>query len=130
MFVFPSSLLFLPVRHCLGGWSKINLKFYDVINCLNKNLTAPFAWYLGKVKRYEIETLSFDRVLNKEHFYGKIMQKILVLESSRPLFTLVNISKQPLHARNYFKNKIFWRMIIKKALKKVNFIFSSEPSPF
>ena len=85
----------------------MNLKFYDVINCLNKNLTAPFAWYLGKVKRYEIETLSFDRVLNKEHFFGKIMQKILVLESSRPLFTLVNISKQPLHARNYFKNKIF-----------------------
>ena len=25
---------------------------------------------------YDIETLSIDRVLNKEHFYWKIMQKI------------------------------------------------------
>ena len=27
IFVFPSSPLFLPVSHCLRGWSKINLKF-------------------------------------------------------------------------------------------------------
>ena len=26
-------------------------------------------------KRYDIETLSIDRALNKKHFYGKIMQK-------------------------------------------------------
>ena len=25
---------------------------------------------------YDIETLLIDRVLNKEHFYGKIMQKM------------------------------------------------------
>ena len=24
---------------------------------------------------YEIETLSIDRVLNKDHFYGKVIQK-------------------------------------------------------
>ena len=38
IFVFPSSPLFLPVSHCFRDWSKINLKVYDVINCLNKNL--------------------------------------------------------------------------------------------
>ena len=27
--------------------------------------------YLEKEKRYDIENLSIDRVLNKEHFYGK-----------------------------------------------------------
>ena len=27
-------------------------------------------------KRHDIETLPVDRVLNKGHFYGKIMQKI------------------------------------------------------
>ena len=27
--------------------------------------------------------------------------------------------KQPLHARNYFKNKIFWKRIIKKTLKEL-----------
>ena len=39
----------------------INLKVYD-INCLNKNLIIHFAWYLGKEKRYDTETLSIDRV--------------------------------------------------------------------
>ena len=76
IFVFPSSPLFLPVSHCFRGWSKINLKVYDIINCLNKNLIIHFVWYLEKEKRYNIETLSIDRVLNEEHFYGKIMQKM------------------------------------------------------
>ena len=42
---------------------------------------------------------------------------------------LVNNPKQPLHARNSFKNKIFWKGIIKN-LWKVNFIFFSNPVPF
>ena len=76
IFVFPSSHLFVPVSHSLGGWPKLNLKVYDVINCLNKNLITHFAQHLGKEKRYDIKTLSIDRVLNKEHLYGKIMQKM------------------------------------------------------
>ena len=39
IFVFLSSFLFLPVSHCVRGCLKINHKVYDVINCLNKNLT-------------------------------------------------------------------------------------------
>ena len=31
---------------------------------------------LEKEKRYNIEALTIDRVLNKEHFYGNIMQKM------------------------------------------------------
>ena len=46
------------------------------MNCLNKNLITHFVWHLKKEKRYDIETLSIDRELNKEHFYGKIMQKM------------------------------------------------------
>ena len=38
MFVFPSSPLFPPVSHCFRAWRKINLKVYDIINCLNENL--------------------------------------------------------------------------------------------
>ena len=34
-----------------------------------------FVWYLEKEKKYDIETLSFDGILNKEHFYGKIIQE-------------------------------------------------------
>ena len=64
-FVF---LLFLPVRHGFRGWSKINFKVYDAINCLNKNLVTHFVQYLDKKKKYDIETLSIHGV--------KIMQKM------------------------------------------------------
>ena len=76
VFVFPSSLLFLPVSHCIRGCLKINLKVYYVINCLNMDLITHFVWYLVKEKRYDIGTLSTDRKFNKEHIYGKIMQKM------------------------------------------------------
>ena len=78
IFVFSSSPLFLPVSHWGRGCLKINLKVYDVIKCLNKNLITHFVWYLGKEKRYDIGTLSIDRVLNKEDFFGKIMQKMCI----------------------------------------------------
>ena len=76
IFVFPSSPLFLPVSLCFRGSSKISLKVSDVINCINKNLIRHFVWYLEKGKSYDIETLPIDRVLNKEIFYWKIMQKM------------------------------------------------------
>ena len=75
-FVFLFFPLFLPVGHCFGGWSKINLKVHDVINCLNKNSITHFVGYPEKEKRYYIETLSIDGVSDKEHFYRKIMQKM------------------------------------------------------
>ena len=112
-----SSPLFLPVSHCFRGWSKINLKVCEAINCLNQNLITHFVWY-------GIETLSIDRVLNKEHVYWKIMQKIF----RGPFLILINNPKKPLHARNSFKNKIFERGL-SKSRKKVNF-FPFEPSPF
>ena len=77
--VFPSSPLFLFLWfpfHCFRAWSMINVKVYDVINCLNKNLITHFVWYLEKEIRCDIGTLSIDRVLNTEHFYGRIMQKM------------------------------------------------------
>ena len=83
IFVFLSSPLFLPVSHCFRGWSKINLKVYDIINCLNKNLIRHFVWYLGKEKRYGIEILSFDRVCIKEKSCRKCAPKAI----PRPLFS-------------------------------------------
>ena len=75
-FVFSSSPLFFPVSHCFRGWSKKNLKVYDIINCLNKNLIT-FCLIFWK-KKSDIETLSIDRELNQEHFYEKIMQKMFI----------------------------------------------------
>ena len=63
---------------------------------------------MRRKKRYDTETLSIDRVLNKERFHGKIMQKMCTkTKSQTPFYIFVNNPKQPLHARNVFKNKIF-----------------------
>ena len=127
IFVFLSFSLFLLVSHCFRGWSKINLKFYDVISCLNQNLTTYFVWYLNKNKRYDIETLSINRVLDKEHFCGKSYRKCEPKASPRPFLILVNNPKQSLHAINSFKNKIFWKRIIKNAWKsKLYFFFWTQ----
>ena len=87
IFVFPS---FFPVSHCFRGWSKKNLKIYDVINCLNKNLITHFVWYLEKETRCDIETLSIDRELNKKHgkmgFMEKSCRKCSPKGSPRSLF--------------------------------------------
>ena len=120
IFVFPS---FFPVSHWFGGWFKKNLKVYDVINCLNKNLITHFVWYLGKEKRYDIETLPVDRVLNKKHFMEYHSENVHQKLVPDPLLILVNNPKQPLHTRNYFKR--YFEIVLSKTLKKVNFIFSS-----
>ena len=90
-FVFPSSPLFLPISHCFRAWSKLNLKVYDIINCLNKNLIIYFVWNLEK-ESYDIETLSIDIVLNKVIFVEKSYRKCWSKASPRPLFYL---GKQP-----------------------------------
>ena len=45
-----------------------------------------------------------------------------------PFLILVNNPKQPLHARNSFKNKIFWKRII-KVFKKLTLFFLSNSVP-
>ena len=55
------------------------------------------------------------------------MQQKLVPEV---FIILVNNPKQLLHARNYFKSKIFCKEDYQKALKKVTFFLLSSPVPF
>ena len=86
VFVLPTSPQFFPVSPCLRGWFKINIKVYDTSICRNKNLITYFVWYLEKEKRYDIETLSNDRVLRKEHFHGKIMQKLCTESQFKTFF--------------------------------------------
>ena len=47
-----------------------------------------------------------------------------------PFLILVNNPKQPLHARNSLKNKIFLNRIIKKPLKKLTLFILLNPVPF
>ena len=70
-----------------------------------------FVWYLEKEKRYDIETLLNDRVLNKGYFYGRILQKNmkqkLVLD---PFLIMVNnlknshCTQETLLTIRYFEN--------------------------
>ena len=85
-FVFLSFPLFLPVTHCFGGWSKINLKVHDIISCLNKNPITHFVWYPQKEKRYEIETLSIDKYQIMNIFIEKSCRKCAAKVSPRPLY--------------------------------------------
>ena len=87
VFVFLSSPHFLPVSHCFRSWSKENLKVYDDINCLNKNFITDFVSYLKKEIRCSIETLSSDRVSNKDLFMEKSCRKCAQKSSPRFLFT-------------------------------------------
>ena len=117
IFVFPSSPLFLCVGHYFRGWSKINLKVDVTINCLKRNLITHFVC-LEKEKRYDIEALSIDRILNKEHFCLKNdVENAHQMLVPWPFFNFGKNPKQRLNARNCFKNKIFWKKIIKKTLK-------------
>ena len=111
-FVFLSFPLFLPVGYCCRGWSKINLKVHDAINCLNKNSVTHFVWYLGKEKRYDDETLSIDRVSDKDYFYGKIIgffffHKIIQVLLSSSLQTYhIAVSEGAYLTRSTTQNKI------------------------
>ena len=96
-FVFLSFPLFFSVGCCFRGRSKINLKVYDIINCLNKNLITNFVWYHQKEERYDIETRRQGALLWKNHAEN-LHQKLVP-----DLFKILVINpKQPLHARNSF----------------------------
>ena len=97
--IFPS---FSPVSHCFKGWWKVNLKVCDVINYLNKKLITRFVWYLKKEKRYDIKTLFIDRVLNKEHFYWKIMQKMCTRGYSQIPFNFGKWPKKGIACKKFF----------------------------
>ena len=125
IFVFRSSPLFLLVSHCFRGWSKINFKVYGIIKCLNQNLIKHFVRYLRKEKRYGIETLSINRVLNKEHFHEKT-HDIINYSSSICPFVFGKCGKEGKKSQKieYLKNEksfldkikstfySFWRAII------------------
>ena len=65
---------------------KVQDKVYDVSICLNKKLITHFVWYIEKKKRYDIETLSIDRVLHNQNIYmEKSCRNDAAKASTRPL---------------------------------------------
>ena len=103
IFIFPSSSQFFPVSHWLRGWFKINLEVYDVSISLNKRLITHFVWYLEKEKRYDIETLSIDRVLhNWNIFMEKSFRNYAPKASTRPLLNFGKSPKTAIACKKFF----------------------------
>ena len=70
---------------------------------------------------YDIETLFIDRVLDKEHFYEKSCRKYAPKVSPD---SFCHCMQEIILKIRYFERGL------SKSLKKVNFIFSFEPSHF
>ena len=71
-----------------------------------------------------IEYFSIVSALSKEHFYGKILQKMCDQElTQHPLLILINNPKQPLHV-NIVKEDC------QKAFKSLTLFFLSNPVLF
>ena len=129
-FVFLSFSLFLLVSHCFRALSKINLKVYDVISCLNKNLITYFVWYLEKKERYDIETLSNDRTLNKEHFKSKIIREMCTKSLSQTPFYFGKQPKTAIACKKFFQKQDVLKGDDQKPLKKLTLFFLSNPVSF
>ena len=91
---------------------KINLKVYDIINCLNKNLMTHFDRNMRRKKGMRLKLCPLIEYRNV--FMDKSCRKCAPKVVPDPFLIMVNNSKQPLHARNSFKNKTFRKRIIKK----------------
>ena len=100
---------------------------YNIINYLNKDLITQFAWNLEKEKRYDTKTLGVDTVLNKNIFMKNHAENVPQKLVTDHFLILVNDPKQLLHVRNYFKKKMFCKMIIKKLLTSyLHFFFWTQ----
>ena len=64
------------------------------------------SWEGGK--GYGIVTFSIDRLLNKEHFYGKIMEKMCTKSESQTPFKFLWVTKKPKIATTW--KKLFWKL--------------------
>ena len=65
-----------------------------------------------------MEMCSINRVLIKEHFYGKKhVENVYQSLVPETFLILLNSPKQPMHVRNSFENKKFWERSIKKPLE-------------
>ena len=80
---FHPSLFFF---HCFRRWSKINLKVYDTINCLNKNSITHFVWYLEKEKGVTLKLCPQMEYQIKNIFMEKSCRKYAAKASPRPVY--------------------------------------------
>ena len=97
--VFP---LFFSVSHCFRAWSKINLKVYDVINWLNKNLITHFVWYLTKEKSMTLKLCPLIAYYMRNIFMEKSYRKYTPKTSSRLLFYFGKQPKTAIACKKFF----------------------------
>ena len=86
-------LLYFRPRHCFRGWSEINLKVYDVINCLNKNLKQSLFrlrsmfWKIPLLVMYYLT--KFNNVTQSSFW---VIPKITLANLCKPIHDIINHS--------------------------------------
>ena len=86
------------------------------------------SWEKSKVWHWNF--VHWLSIKQETFFIEKSCRKHAPKTSPDPFSVLLNNPKQPLHTRNYFKSKIFWKENYQKALKKLTLFFLSNPVPF
>ena len=84
-------------------------------------------------KRYDIETLSIDSVLNKKVFMEKSFRKYVPKACQRPLFYVSKQSETAITCMKFFYKKSFSKRLSKdywKPLKKLTLFFLLNPVSF
>ena len=65
----------------------------------------------------------------KEHFYGKIMQKMCIKTYSQTRYLFCQVTQNSHCMQDIFLKIRYFERGLSNTLKEVNFIFSFEPSP-
>ena len=85
------------------AWSKINLKVYDVISCLNKYLIAHFVWYLEEEKTMMLKLCPLIEYYIRNIFMEKSCRKYVPKASPRPLFYFGKLPKIAIVCKKFFQ---------------------------
>ena len=126
--IFP--LLFL-VDNCFRGWSQINIKVYDVINCLNRNLITHFVWYLEKEKGMTLKLRQLIEYYIRNIFMVNSSSRKSALKASpRPLFNFGKWLHTTFACRKFCLKIDNLKDDYQKALKILTLFFLSNPVSF
>ena len=125
--MIPSSSHFFTVSHCFRGWLNINLKIYDVINFLSKNLMTFCLISWRRIKVWHWNSVDSILILKINYRWKNLAESVQQKLVPDPFLILVNNPEQPSHAINSFKNKYILKRGLTKSLEK---LFFFQPSSF
>ena len=115
-----------PLGHCFRGWLKINLKVYEVINCLNRNLHHILLDVLRKKKDMTLKLCHLRGYQTRIIFMKKPCRKCAPKINSRPFFNFGKQTQTAIPCKEFFYKSDILKENYQKALRKL-ILFSFKP---